>query len=127
MTTRKTTQQRGFVAKNRKKKYSITRKREKERKRGLPISARSFAFDRAFPALGAIARAVSCAKNPPLSWKTLSMRAVPEIRSRGASLARFLGALRTLYRVFLCALRASLNEAHRGKVCFISLSAERKT
>jgi hypothetical protein len=91
-TTRKTTQQRGgFVAKNTKKKCNTPRKREKERKRGVPISVRSFAFDRAFRELGAIARAVSCAKNPPLFWKTLSIKAVPEIRSRGASLARFLG------------------------------------
>ena len=99
-------------------------KREKERKRGAPISARSFAFDRAFLSLGAIARAVSCAKNPPLSWKTLSIRQVPEIRSRGASLARFLGALRTLCYVFLCALRASLNEVNRGK--FASFVSARK-
>ena len=72
------------------------REKKNERTRGLPISVRSFAFDRAFPALGAIARAVSCAKNPPLFWKTLSIRAVPEIRSRGALNARFLSALRTL-------------------------------
>jgi hypothetical protein len=52
------------------------------------------------------------------------MQQVPEIRSRGASLARFLGALRTLCRVFLCALRASFNEVHRGK--FASLVSARK-
>ena len=95
-----------FIARmhTKKREKMTTKQREKTTKLHAPISSRSVAFDRAFLAPGASARAFSCAWSRP-DAKIRSKSPVRAFRWTGATSARFRGSPGTFLLLCLSALK----------------------